>query len=202
MEIDNKKIIKITNRFNGSVGYTIKDLNNLSRVFSAGETKDVTMEELRKLAWQDGGRVLIKDYLIIHDEKALAEILGEVEPEYYYTEEDIKNLLLYGSLDALKDCLDFAPQGTIDLVKKIAVDLPLNDVAKRKAILDMTGFNVTSAIEINEETKEENVVEKKVRRTNEKEDEEILEKPAGRRVAVDINKFKVLDSDKYKVVNK
>ena len=76
-------------------------------------------------------------------------------------QKDVKNLLLTGSLDAFKDCLDFAPEGVIDLVKQMAVELNLNDVAKREAILKATGFNVTNAIELRkavaatEEPKEE-----------------------------------------------
>lgn len=191
-QIENKEIIKVTNRFNGSIGYTIRDLNNLSRVFAPEETKEITMEELRKLSWETGGRTLINDYLIIQDEDALQEILGNPEPEYYYTEEDVKDLLENQSLDALKDCLDFAPRGTIDLVKKVAVELPLNDVAKRKAILEMTGFNVTSAIEINEETKEEQPVNQGFRRLDTKTEEKPIEKTSTRRVP----------NNKYKVVNK
>lgn len=192
-QIENKEIIKVTNRFNGSIGYTIRDLNNLSRVFAPGETKEITMEELRKLSWETGGRTLINDYLIIQDEDALQEILGNPEPEYYYTEEDVRDLLENQSLDALKDCLDFAPRGTIDLVKKIAVELPLNDVAKRKAILDMTGFNVTSAVEINEETREEQPVNQGFRRLDTKSEEKPVEKTSTRRVPT---------NNKYKVVNK
>ena len=192
-QIENKEIIKVTNRFNGSIGYTIRDLNNLSRVFAPGETKEITMEELRKLSWETGGRTLINDYLIIQDEDALQEILGNPEPEYYYTEEDVRDLLENQSLDALKDCLDFAPRGTVDLVKKIAVELPLNDVAKRKAILDMTGFNVTSAVEINEETREEQPVNQGFRRLDTKNEEKPVEKTSTRRVPT---------NNKYKVVNK
>lgn len=192
-QIENKEIIKVTNRFNGSIGYTIRDLNNLSRVFAPGETKEITMEELRKLSWETGGRTLINDYLIIQNEDALQEILGNPEPEYYYTEEDVRDLLENQSLDALKDCLDFAPRGTIDLVKKIAVELPLNDVAKRKAILDMTGFNVTSAVEINEETREEQPVNQGFRRLDTKSEEKPVEKTSTRRVPT---------NNKYKVVNK
>lgn len=192
-QIENKEIIKVTNRFNGSIGYTIRDLNNLSRVFAPGETKEITMEELRKLSWETGGRTLINDYLIIQDEDALQEILGNPEPEYYYTEEDVRDLLENQSLDALKDCLDFAPRGTVDLVKKIAVELPLNDVAKRKAILDMTGFNVTSAVEINEETREEQPVNQGFRRLDTKSEEKPVEKTSTRRVPT---------NNKYKVVNK
>lgn len=175
--IADDKIIEVTNRDNGSVGYIIPDLGNLRRNFESGETKKITMGELRKLAWlpNNGGQVLLRDYLLIHDKEAIEELLNQVEPEYYYTEEDVKKLLLEGSLDQVKDCLDFAPQGTIDLLKKLAVDLEINDIAKREAILKSTGFNVTSAILINRETSEDNDEEKgKTRRasaiTEEKKD--------------------------------
>ena len=192
--IDEKKIVRVTNRDNGHVGYRIPDLNNLVRDFSANETKNITVEELKKLAYLPGGPTLIRDYLIIDDAEVVKEVLGEVEPEYYYTEEDVKNLLLSGSLDALKDCLEFAPKGTIDLVKKLAIEMPLNDIAKRKAILEMTGFNVDAAIMVNEETKEESDDTQKVRRISEPVKEEV--KSTGRRAAaptVSESKYKILD---------
>ena len=192
--IDEKKIVRVTNRDNGHVGYRIPDMNNLVRDFSANETKNITVEELKKLAYISGGPTLIRDYLIIDDAEVVREVLGEVEPEYYYTEEDVKNLLLTGSLDALKDCLEFAPKGTIDLVKKLAIEMPLNDISKRKAILDMTGFNVDAAIMINEETKDEMEDTQRVRRVNEPVKEEV--KSTGRRTAaptVSESKYKILD---------
>ena len=192
--IDEKKIVRVTNRDNGHVGYRIPDMNNLVRDFSANETKNITVEELKKLAYISGGPTLIRDYLIIDDAEVVKEVLGEVEPEYYYTENDVKNLLLTGSLDALKDCLEFAPKGTIDLVKKLAIEMPLNDIAKRKAILEMTGFNVDAAIMVNEETKEESNDTQKVRRISEPTKEEV--KPTGRRTAVPTvseSKYKILD---------
>ena len=163
--LDKNTLVKVTNRDNGSVGYSIPDLGNLQRRFEAGETKEVTAEELRKLSYSIGGKVILDEYLIIHDKDLVAELLGEVEPEYYFEENDVRELLEKGSLDALKDCLDFAPEGTIELVKKVAVDTELNDIKKREAIQASTGFNVTSAIEINRETSEEKPEEVKVRRT-------------------------------------
>jgi len=53
-----------------------------------------------------------------------------------------------GSLDEFLDCLDFAPSVIIDMIKVLAVELPLNDVSKREAIKDKLGFDVTKAIEI------------------------------------------------------
>ena len=53
--VDKNTIIKVTNRDNGSVGYTIPDMGNLHRSFQSGETKEITMEELRKLSYLPGG---------------------------------------------------------------------------------------------------------------------------------------------------
>jgi len=192
--IDEKKIVRVTNRDNGHVGYRIPDMNNLVRDFSANETKNITVEELKKLAYISGGPTLIRDYLVIEDPEVVEEILGDVEPEYYYNEEDVKKLLLNGSLDELKDCIEFAPKGTVDLVKQLAVELPINDITKRKAILDMTGFNVDAAIMINEETKDEMEDTQRVRRVNEPVKEEV--KSTGRRTAaptVSESKYKILD---------
>ena len=191
--IDNKTLVKVTNRDNGSVGYTIPDLNNLRRKFMAGETKEVAVEELRKLSYLPGGEYILRNYLVIDNRELVDELLNGVEPEYFYTEEDVKNLLLNGSLDALKDCLDFAPVGTKDLVKKVAVDLKIADVYKRKAILDMTGFDVTKAIEINEETTDDTPnADGAIRRLNTKP--EVKENaPATRRIAAPV-------SEKYKII--
>lgn len=150
--ISKDTIIKVTNRNSGHAGYTIPDLNNLHRHFSPGETKEITMEELRKLSYISGGQTMIQDCLIIHNKDAVMELLNDVEPEYFYTEEDIKNLLLNGSLDQLLDCLDYAPNGAVDLVKSMAVKLKINDIAKRNAIKEKTNFDVSKAIEINEES--------------------------------------------------
>lgn len=163
--IDKNTLITVTNRQTGTVGYKIPDLGNLHRNFQPNETKEITMEELRKLSYMPGGKYILKNCLIISNEEAIKELLNNnVEPEYFYTEDEVKNLLLNGSLDALKDCLDFAPTGVIDLVKKLAVSLEINDISKRDAIKEKTGFNVTSAIEINKETKEENEEVVKTRR--------------------------------------
>jgi len=193
--IDEKKIVRVTNRDNGHVGYRIPDMNNLVRDFSANETKNITVEELKKLAYISGGPTLIRDYLVIEDPEVVEEILGDVEPEYYYNEEDVKKLLLNGSLDELKDCIEFAPKGTVDLVKQLAVELPVNDITKRKAILDMTGFNVDAAIMINEETKDEMEDTQRVRRVNEPVKEEV--KSTGRRAAAP-----TVSESKYKILNK
>ena len=162
--LEKDTLIKVANRDNGTVGYTIPDLNNLHRNFQPEEEKEVTMEELRKLSYLPGGEAILRDCLVIKNEEAIKELLNKVEPEYYYTEEEIKNLLLRGTLDQFMDCLDFAPIGVIDLIKDLAVKMNINDIRKREAIFEKTGFNVDSAIRINAETAEKEKIVEKSRR--------------------------------------
>ena len=140
-------LIKVTNRDSGRVGYKVEELG-VRRQFAPRETKEVTFEELERLSYLPGGLELLKNYLIVKNEDAMKALGIYVEQEYYYTEAEVKNILLNGTMDEFLDCLDFAPEGVLDLLKKMAVDLPLNDVAKRDAILEKTGFNVSKAIEI------------------------------------------------------
>ena len=147
--VEKDRIINLINRDRGSVGYKIPDLN-IHRTFSPGEVKKVTFDEIEKLSWVDGGLALLKHYLIIDDPEAAEEILGHVEPEYFYTDEDIRTLLTKGTLDQLKDALQFGPRGVIELIKRDAVDLRLNNVKMREEILKATNFNVDNAIKIEE----------------------------------------------------
>lgn len=157
IELDRR--VAVTNRDNGIVGYDIPDLGNLHRSFVPRETKIVTFEELQKLSYIEGGDYILRNCLVIKDKEVIEELCPDVEPEYFYSEQDIVNLMQNGSLDAFLDCLDFAPAGVLEMIKALAVSLPLNDVAKRKAILDKLGFNVTNAINIEESSKDEQAEE-------------------------------------------
>lgn len=166
-------LIKVLNRDNGTVVYSIPEMNGLRRVFQSGEIKEVTFEQLQKLSYIPGGDTLLRDSLVILDNnQAIATLLGQVEPEYAYTKEDIIKLMLYGSLDEFLDCLDFAPTGVKELIKTLAVELPLNDVSKRDAIYQKLGFNVDNAIRIKNESaevvQEEKQPGRRVKRTQNK----------------------------------
>ena len=171
--LDKNQIVKVTNRNHGYTGYVIPELNNLNRNFAPGETKEISIDELRKLSWTPGGPALINNYLIIHNEEAINELVPNAEPEYLYDKDDVIRLLNHGSLDELKDALDFAPDGVVSLIKDVAVEIKVNDVSKRETIKEMTGFDVTGAIAINEATIEEKKVETKTRRVGNTVNEEV-----------------------------
>lgn len=175
--MEDSKKVKVVNRSgNGSVSYTIPDMGNLQRVFQDGEEKIITFEEIRKLSYIPGGMVLLNDYLVIKDKEVLEELNMVPEQEYYYTREDIVRLMTKGTLDEFLDCLDFAPEGVLQTIKTLSVELPLNDVAKRKAIFDKMNFNVDNAVRNKQLIEQEDGVDGSV-------------KPAGkqRRAAVQSN---------------
>ena len=105
------------------------------------------------------------------------------ELEYDMSEAQVRDLLLTGSLDAFLDALDFAPIGVIDLIKAMAVQLPLTNLQKRKALKDKTGFDVDKALmHIEEEQAEENAGKTAAAApATERRVKPAEEKPAGRR---------------------
>jgi len=150
---DNDKMVLVKNRNVGSTGYTFE--NGFHRRFEVNEEKRIPLQELMQLSWLPGGEYILKNCLIVNDKSALEALNLNVEPEYFYSEADIKKILLEGTLDQLEDTLNFAPDGVIELLKKIAVELEIPDVRKRDLIAKKTGFNITSAITVNKQLAEE-----------------------------------------------
>lgn len=144
-----ENMVNVTNRDSGYVGYAIPD-RGIRRNFAPGETKKISIDELKELSYLPGGEFTLRELLVVGDSNALDSLNIEVEPEYFYTEEQIKDILFYGSLDQLEDTLNFAPEGVINLIKQIAVEEKLPDVRKRDMISKMTGFNINNAILVNQ----------------------------------------------------
>lgn len=146
--LQNTDKVRVENRGRAIVAYRVPE-SKVIRRFVGNEVKEIEMGELRMAVQIPGTRRLIENNLIIHSKEAVEELLPNAEPEYFYTAADVDFLLTRGTLDQLKDALDFAPKGVIDLIKDQAVKTELNDVRKREAILEQTNFDVTKAIEIN-----------------------------------------------------
>ena len=153
--INQDTMYNVKNRSASTVVYKIPE-SNLRREFAPGETKRIPFGELEKLTYQQVGREMLEQFLQMVDEAVTTDLNVHREVEYDMSEEQVKDLLLSGSLDAFLDALDFAPIGVIDLIKSMAVKLPLTDLNKRKALKDKTGFDVDKAlVHIEEEKAEE-----------------------------------------------
>lgn len=177
--MENNKIYQVKNRSASSTCYRIPE-DGIRRTFVPGEIKKISWDELQKLSYQPGGREMLTHFLQILGPVEVHKDLGiKTEPEYNMSEEDIVKLIKEGTLDAFLDCLDFAPIGVIDLIKVLAVKVPLENTAKREALKKKTGFDVAAALANIAAEKEDNKSEESapVRRVQPEQ------QPAGRRTS-------------------
>lgn len=183
----------VKNRSAGVAVYKIPELG-IRRSFQPGEVKQISAEELEKLTYRPGGMAMLSNFLQIQSAEGLQRIGLNPQPEYHMSEQDIAKMMVSGSLDEFLDCLDFAPPGVIDLIKKLSVSLPLGDISKRKALKEKTGFDCDAALKHVMEEKEddgENTILKTGERRVKKE-ETVVGSPE-RRTAP---KYNVVSSDK------
>jgi hypothetical protein len=111
------KKVSVKNRSSSIVVYSVPEMG-IRREFAPNETTLITMAELNALSYLPGGMALIRKNLFISDATVLEDMSVKVEPEYYLDEAGVIDLLNNGSIDAFLDCLDFAPEGVLDLIKK------------------------------------------------------------------------------------
>ena len=184
--MNNTIMYNVKNRSAGVATYKIPELS-IRRSFAPGEVKKISAEELEKLTYRPGGMALLANFLQILDAEAIDKVGLKPQPEYHMSENDIAKLMTSGSLDEFLDCLDFAPPGVIDLIKKMSVSLPLTDMNKRNALKAKIGFDCDAAIKHIMEEKEddgENTTEKNSGERRVKKEEAA---PAGRRTTPKYN---------------
>ena len=144
------KKVKVKNRLYSIVFYDIPELN-VKRTFSGGEEKMIDIDEIKALQYLDGGDVLLKNYLYIEDEEALNELQLGLSDLYSLTRDDIEKILVEGSLEDLRYFLKKAPKGSIELMKEIGVEKRFADKEKNNLIMELTNYNIMSAVGVNDQ---------------------------------------------------
>jgi hypothetical protein len=182
----------VKNRSAGVATYKIPELG-VRRTFSPGETKKISAEELEKLTYRPGGMALLANFLQIIEPEAIAKVGLNPQPEYNMSEQDIINLMKTGSIDEFLDCLDFAPPGVIDLIKKFSVSLPMTDFQKVNALKAKTGFDASAALKHEMESKEDNGQDTILKTSGERRVKKEEPLPEGRRTTP---KYNVVSADK------
>lgn len=128
---------------------------NLRITFAKNQTRKFKAGDIREWNFLKGIHVLFTEYLSVQN-KELAEEIGVsdqvLEYEYQWTPEDVRNLLVGGTLEELEDVLNCAPLGIIETIVDQAVEIRLNDVAKRNLIKEHTGKDITKKLEIKDRT--------------------------------------------------
>ena len=146
------EFVTVENRSAGTVVYNIPD-RQIRRELAPRQTIRVPKEEIEALAYTAGGMNLIRNHLLVRDEQMLDDLNVHREPEYYWNADKVAALIKTGTMDEFLDALDFAPEGVIDMIKDLSVQLPLNDYSKRNALKQKTGFDVDAAIMHDRENK-------------------------------------------------
>ena len=182
-------LVVVRNRNRGGTSYPI-DGNWIN--FEYNEVKKVPFAHLKSLTYSNGGRYLLDHCFVIEDKEALAQLNMEVEPEYYYTDEQIRKVLFESSYDEFADFLDFAPEGAIEIAKNIAVTEEIPDNKKREMLGQKTGLNITNAIMVNKVMNEDNEAEAPTPKQRRVKTEESKTETPARRVAVPADKNKII----------
>ena len=176
---------RVKNRGASTVVYKIAD-KGIRREFKPGQIMQISSEELEELTFQPGGTLILSQFLQILDLEGIQAVRIKTEPEYHMDEAAVAQLITSGSLDAFLVCLDFAPFGVIDLVKKLSISIPMVDIQKRKALKEKTGFDVEAALKHQEEDRED--TQTTILKINNGERRVKTEEvPAGRRTAPKYN---------------
>ena len=184
-------LITVRNRNNGTTGYVIPD-RNIKRTWELGETKKIPFEELRAFSYMSGADYALNNLLVIEDKEALEALNMKVEPEYFYTEEQVRKILFEGSIDEFADFLDFAPDGAIEIAKDMAVKEEIPDNRKREMLSEKTGLNINNAIMVNKIMNEDEPAEEEAPKQRRVQKEEAKSETPARRTA----------APAYKVVSK
>ena len=183
-----EQMCNVKNRSGSHVVYNIPEAN-IRRSFAPGEVKRIAYEELQKLTYQRGGMEILTRFLQIQDEATVKNFNMRVEPEYYMDEKQVARILMNGSLDEFLDMLDFAPDGVIDLVKRMSISMPLMDMNKRDALKKKTGLDVDKALA-------------NIKAEKEDDKPSIDDEPKQRRVQPNVPEGRRTAAPKYNVVSK
>ena len=162
MTIQDDKLIPVQNLTASVVSYIVPETNYARHFAGQQLRKDITAGELRALYASKGGRVLLEDYLSIKNRELAEEFnisTDSFEHEYSWTQKDVDEVLQHGSLDALKDALEFGPEGVKQLIVDRAVALHLPDNNKLAVIQEFTGRDVSNMIKLDTELEDSDTKE-------------------------------------------
>lgn len=192
MSTKSDKVFLVTNRSASRVVYAVPELGIKSRQYEPGETKRISYGELEGLSFIPGGMEIIRDYLLIQDEEVRDDLVGAVEPEYNMTDKQVRDLIVSGSMDEWLDALDFAPEGVIDLIKNLSVEIPLSDTNKMRVFQEKKGVNLERMIRARQEELAE----------AEAGNQAAVEKKAAEQAVAAASSGRRTTGSKYKVVSK
>lgn len=113
---------------------------------------ELPRDMIERMQYDQGGSVLLRDYLSVKDEDIRQAIgVPSDQIEYDFTRDDVLDLLKNNKVDSIADALDFGPQAIVDMIVDEAVSLPVNNREVIALIAEKTGKNIETMIKLKEE---------------------------------------------------
>lgn len=162
--LDRNTEIRVLGR--GGQFYRISDGPlKILRQFGYYEVKHIPLYELEALMGTPGGEDLIRNYLVV-EKKGLDALGIEVEPEYFYDQKIIKDILFSGNLAKIEDTLEFGNDAVKELVCRVATKEKVYDTRVLELIKEKTGCDIVQSMKISEMSQEPVKQEKKQRKVS------------------------------------
>lgn len=195
-DLDRK--VKVINRTNGMLGYSIPELRIKRFWEKPGDYLNISIQEMLELKTVSGGLELLENFVVIEDEEAIKIVFDdrEMEPEYRYGLKEVDFLLYEATLEQFLDALDYAPQGVLDLIKsKAKIKLP-NTTAKISAINDKFNIDMNKIHELGKpDAGEEQAEETKVQEPKRRAAPVIETKKAPAKEEIKAPKYKIVEKE-------
>lgn len=152
--------VKVFNNSGGRVSYNLSEPRVSREFFRPGHMISVTFDEIYALSNEPGGMDLLLHFLQIRDNKVREALALPTDPEYLYTTEDIKKLVLKGTKDQLLDALEFGPYGMAEVIRKTAVDEKLDSGTRIDLLSEVLGIDLKRIYENDKEDDVETEIKK------------------------------------------
>jgi hypothetical protein len=136
------KLVRVWKRANGRVSYVLEDPKVRREWSRNDEVKMISFHELYTLSNDPGGKGILEYFLLIKDQDVLKALNLPLDPEYQYTEEDCKTLVLKGTKDQILDALEFGGYGVATLIKKQAIDSKIDSSERKKLLNGIFNFDL------------------------------------------------------------
>ena len=159
----------------GLVTYALVD-PAITRVWRPNELKVITFHELYQLANTAGGMQLLYDRLQIRDNKVREALQLPLDPEFLYTEEDAKNLVINGTEAEVLDAIEFGPMGLTSMIKHHSI-LHVDSLEKANFFNTLFKMNIQELRNSVEKVGEDPLAQSKRRTGKESAPQEKISKP-------------------------
>lgn len=195
-----EKKFELESRYNGYLSLKESESGIVRTFPNKGFKMSLSKDSILQISYTPGGRKTLKERILFKDKEIIDLLDLGLELEDTFSEKDLKELLLTGTVAQLEDALEFGNKGTIELIKDLAIELKISDNNKRDAISKKTGTNINNIINLfSEEENNKEVNTRKVRSAEKFIPTSNIEKVEEENKTEKLPRFKIVDGERVRI---